>query len=54
MTIIIITHATEMMEIADRVVIIDQGRVVEEGSFAELMHRGAGDMLGQLTTRSST
>jgi ATP-binding cassette, subfamily B (MDR/TAP), member 1 len=37
MTVIIISHTREMMEIADHVVVLDQGRIVEEGEFEELM-----------------
>ncbi|KAM0717727.1 hypothetical protein Q7P37_007579 [Cladosporium fusiforme] len=40
MTVIIITHNREQMEIAERVVVLDQGRVVEEGGFGELMAAG--------------
>ena len=36
MTVIIITHSREQMEIAERIVVLDQGCVVEEGGFAEL------------------
>jgi len=39
-TVIIITHAREMMEIADQVVVLEQGRVMEKGGFKELMKRG--------------
>lgn len=39
MTVIIITHHRDMMEIAERVVVLDQGRIAEEGTFAELMGR---------------
>jgi len=39
-TVIIITHAKEMMEIADQIIVLDQGRVMEKGRFAELMNRG--------------
>lgn len=39
MTVLIVTHSREMMEIADRVVVMDQGRVVEEGVFGEMMRR---------------
>ena len=46
MTVIIITHAREMMEIVDRVVIIDQGRVVDDGRLTELVHRGSFHHLG--------
>ncbi|GME26583.1 putative ABC transporter protein [Neofusicoccum parvum] len=42
MTVVIITHARAMMEMADRVVMLDQGRVVEEGTFAELSRRKGG------------
>ena len=30
-TIIVVTHKKEMMEIADRVVVIDKGRIVAKG-----------------------
>lgn len=43
MTVVIITHAREMMEVADRVIMLDQGRLVEEGSFAELSRRKGGE-----------
>ncbi|KAL1634321.1 ATP-dependent permease [Neofusicoccum ribis] len=43
MTVVIITHARAMMEMADRVVMLDQGRVVEEGTFAELSRRKGGE-----------
>lgn len=39
MTVIVITHSREMMEIADNVVVLDQGRVVEEGGLEELLER---------------
>jgi ATP-binding cassette subfamily B (MDR/TAP) protein 1 len=37
MTVIIITHSREQMEIAERIVVLDQGQVVEEGTFDELL-----------------
>ena len=37
LTVLIITHAREMMAIADRIVMLDQGQVVEEGSYQELL-----------------
>lgn len=40
MTVIIITHNREQMEIAERVVVLDQGRVVEKGGFGKLMAAG--------------
>ncbi|KAF2795693.1 P-loop containing nucleoside triphosphate hydrolase protein [Melanomma pulvis-pyrius CBS 109.77] len=39
MTVIIITHAREMMAIAENIVMLDKGRVVEEGAFDELKRR---------------
>ena len=39
MTVIIITHKREMMGLADRIVLVDQGMVVEDGTFAELKAR---------------
>ncbi|ORY19823.1 P-loop containing nucleoside triphosphate hydrolase protein [Clohesyomyces aquaticus] len=36
MTVLIITHAREMMAIAEHVIMLDKGRVVEEGGFDEL------------------
>lgn len=44
LTVIIITHAKEMMEIADNVVVIDQGRVVEEGPYSELANQNGGEL----------
>ena len=36
-TIVVVTHAREMMEVADRVVMMGDGGIVEEGSFEALM-----------------
>ena len=36
MTVIIITHSKSLMEIADQIIVLDQGVAVEEGSLAEL------------------
>lgn len=36
MTVIIITHAREMMAIAEHIVMLDKGRVVDEGTFEQL------------------
>ncbi|CAI9626304.1 unnamed protein product [Alternaria burnsii] len=41
MTVIIITHAREMMAIAGHIVVMDRGRVVERGSFKELKKKGS-------------
>ncbi|KAL3443442.1 P-loop containing nucleoside triphosphate hydrolase protein [Aspergillus insuetus] len=42
LTVLIITHAREMMEIAENVVVLDEGRVVETGSFTGLVRRRMG------------
>ncbi len=39
MTVIIITHAKDMMQCADNIVLLEQGRVAEEGGFRELLAR---------------
>jgi ATP-binding cassette subfamily B (MDR/TAP) protein 1 len=41
MTVIIITHAREMMAIAGHIVVMDKGRVVERGGFKELKKKGS-------------
>lgn len=38
-TVIIITHSRDMMEIADHIVMLDQGSVVEQGDFDTLLRR---------------
>ncbi|KAL1796802.1 hypothetical protein ACET3X_005342 [Alternaria dauci] len=40
MTVIIITHAREMMAIAGHVVMMEKGRVIEQGTFKELKKKG--------------
>ncbi|CCC14172.1 hypothetical protein SMAC4_08616 [Sordaria macrospora] len=39
MAIVVVTHSKEMMRIADRVVMIENGAVIEEGPFEELRAR---------------
>ncbi|KAI1407160.1 P-loop containing nucleoside triphosphate hydrolase protein [Hypoxylon sp. FL1857] len=39
LSVIIVTHSKEMMRIADRIIVIDQGRAVETGSYDELISR---------------
>ncbi|KAI9816023.1 MAG: hypothetical protein M1827_002015 [Pycnora praestabilis] len=39
MTVLIITHSREMMMVAENIVVLDRGRVVEEGSFDDLMRK---------------
>jgi ATP-binding cassette, subfamily B (MDR/TAP), member 1 len=54
MTVIIITHSMDMMQCADYIVVLEQGRVAEEGVFRELLARkgrlwemlGVGGVLG--------
>ncbi|KAJ5675472.1 hypothetical protein N7462_008369 [Penicillium macrosclerotiorum] len=42
LTVIIITHAKEMIEIADHVIVLDQGAVVEDGPYRTLARRVGG------------
>ncbi|PYH92900.1 ABC a-pheromone efflux pump AtrD [Aspergillus ellipticus CBS 707.79] len=44
LTVLIITHARDMMEIADNIIVIEQGRVVEEGSYKELAQQPGGKL----------
>ncbi|THC95159.1 hypothetical protein EYZ11_005362 [Aspergillus tanneri] len=44
LTVIIITHAREMMEIADNIVVLDQGRVIDEGPYDRLAARPGGHL----------
>lgn len=47
MTVVIITHAREMMAIAEHVIMLEKGRVVEQGGFRELK-RKVGGAFGRL------
>jgi ATP-binding cassette subfamily B (MDR/TAP) protein 1 len=42
MTVLIITHAREMMSVAEHVIMLEKGRVMEVGRFAELKKRKGG------------
>lgn len=44
LTVIIITHSKEMIEIADHVVVLDQGVVVEEGPYHFLSRKVGGKL----------
>ncbi|PWY66959.1 ABC a-pheromone efflux pump AtrD [Aspergillus eucalypticola CBS 122712] len=44
LTVLIITHARDMMEIADNVIVIDKGRVVEAGKYEVLARRQGGKL----------
>ncbi|KAI9654169.1 MAG: hypothetical protein M1831_005523 [Alyxoria varia] len=48
LTVLMITHDKCMMEIADRIVVMEQGRVVEVGEYAELAGRRGGTLRGLL------
>ncbi|KAI1074832.1 P-loop containing nucleoside triphosphate hydrolase protein [Whalleya microplaca] len=39
LSVIVVTHSQEMMRMADRIVVVDQGRVVETGAYDELYAR---------------
>lgn len=36
--VVMITHSVDMMKIADQIVVLNKGRIVEEGTFDELRH----------------
>lgn len=40
MAVVVVTHSKEMMRVADRVVMVEGGVVVEEGGYEELVGRG--------------
>ncbi|KAJ6017759.1 hypothetical protein N7451_001138 [Penicillium sp. IBT 35674x] len=44
LTVIIITHAKEMIEIADHVIVLDKGVVLEDGSYQVLAQRVGGKL----------
>ncbi|KAJ5949072.1 hypothetical protein N7454_000656 [Penicillium verhagenii] len=48
LTVIIITHSKEMIEIADHVIVLDQGLVVEDGSYEVLAKSVGGKLYGLL------
>ncbi len=53
LTVIVVTHAREMMEWADNVVVMEEGAVVEQGEFEALMGmQGRGKLWGMLNTGS--
>ena len=39
-SVILVTHDRELMKVADRIVVMDEGRIVEVGGYEELYHRG--------------
>ena len=53
-TTIIISHRLSTISLADQVVLVDEGRVAETGTHADLMHqsRRYGEVLGQLEAAS--
>ncbi|KAJ9245310.1 hypothetical protein DTO280E4_3535 [Paecilomyces variotii] len=44
LTVIIVSHSREMMDIADNVVVMEQGTIVEEGPYHALMQREKGKL----------
>ncbi|KAL4902276.1 hypothetical protein BDW74DRAFT_181123 [Aspergillus multicolor] len=44
LTVVIITHSKEMVEVADDVVVLEDGRVVEEGPYRALARRRSGKL----------
>lgn len=54
MAVLIISHNVEMMRVADTVVVIEAGRVVERGSFKELRNRGGKftELIGGVTEKN--
>lgn len=44
LTVVVITHARRMMEVADKVVVMKGGRCVEEGEFEELVEKKDGEL----------
>lgn len=42
LTVIMVTHSRDMMEMADNVIVADKGGVFEQGSFMGLLKRGNG------------
>ncbi|KAI2823032.1 hypothetical protein CBS115989_1742 [Aspergillus niger] len=44
LTVLIITHARDMMEIADNIIVIDKGRVVEAGKYKLLARQQGGKL----------
>lgn len=40
MTVVVVTHSKDMMKMAERIVVMDQGFVAEEGGYEELLPRG--------------
>ena len=50
MAVVIITHNKEMMQIADQIVVLDRGRLVEQGTWGQLMGKREGGELRRLVT----
>lgn len=48
MTVIVITHAKEMMTLGDKVVVMKEGRCIEEGTFDELKWKRDGELARML------
>lgn len=52
LTVVVITHERQMMEVADKVVVMKGGESVEEGKFGELVSRQGGELRRMLMSGS--
>lgn len=44
LTVLLVTHSRDMMEMADNVIVVDRGAVVEQGPYAALLRRENGKL----------
>lgn len=42
LTVLLVTHSRDMMEVADNVIVVEKGMVVEQGSYVSLLKRANG------------
>ncbi|KAK1779613.1 P-loop containing nucleoside triphosphate hydrolase protein [Copromyces sp. CBS 386.78] len=49
MAIVVVTHSKEMMRMADRIVMIENGTVIEEGSYPDLVAQRGGRFAGMVS-----
>ncbi|KAF7714426.1 Uncharacterized protein PECH_001368 [Penicillium ucsense] len=54
LTVVIITHAKEMIEIADHVVVLDEGSVVEDGTYRDLSRKKGGRLYNLINSPENT
>jgi ATP-binding cassette subfamily B (MDR/TAP) protein 1 len=53
MTVVIITHSEEMMKLAERICVLEKGKMVEEGAWEDLMTKEDGVLRSLITTMES-